>query len=960
MTIKPNSKIVMNMFQNVPLRIETNFHDQKLTLETGLLAQQATSSVIATIGQTTVMANVVIGKLDTKLDYFPLQVIYEEKMYASGKIRGSRFEKREGRPSDGAILAGRAVDRSLRSLFNPDFRNSIQVVITVLSVDEVNTPDVLAIIAGSAALSLATSDFQGPVSGVRVGLLANSKLRIKNGELDQANIQILSNDSSLSTEDYELVINPSYTQMSNSDLDLVISGDGKNIMMLEAGANIISEEIISNCLDKACAELEFLTNFQNDFIQQAQAKNLAKRIALTPVTLNPIYITYWSDFEHQIENILYSNLAKDDKSAALNVYESHHRKGLQLAKKYKTNLNPEIREELEEFDPSLTQSLLNLVESENILFEADENLYKSFQDYLKKIVQKNILKHEKRVDGRRLDETRAISCQVDVLPRVHGSSLFNRGETQVMNVLTLGTLREALTLDGMEEFEMDEKRYLHHYNFPAYSVGETGRYGSPSRREIGHGSLAEKALVPVLPTEDEFPYTMRLVSECLGSNGSTSMASTCASTLSLMAGGVPLKDMVAGVAMGLVLEQPTNNLGDLSELVIQTDNLTLKAVTADDAEFIIESLNPQVNQYLSFNAYTDINLAHKYINEGIKKMKSGDSLLMVATNQSDQKVGMFSIGSFGDSKLKNGLWLNQNFWNQGYGYEGMQALISWVEKNCTYQYIEYDAYTENIATQKIAIKCGGVLVRDSFEKYHPLKKELSKLNTYHIPHPIYTTTFKTLTDIQGLEDHLGDMDFKVTGTPLGVTAIQLDNKVAGLTPTILKQALIEAKKGRMHILDIMKDSINLPRQVVSEFAPVVAHIQVPVHKIGDVIGSGGKIIRGIEERFGTKVDLENETGKTYVYGKNPEVVNQCKEYIASLIHEFVVGDKVTAKALRIMPFGVFVSMDGTSSEGMIHISKLSNRRIEKVEDVVRVGDEFQATIIEVKSNGNVALSASFE
>jgi polyribonucleotide nucleotidyltransferase len=925
------------MFQNVPLKTETNFHGQTLTLETGLLAQQATASIIATIGETTVMANVVVGKPDFKLDYFPLQVIYEEKMYASGKIRGSRFEKREGKPSDSAILAGRAVDRSLRSLFNADFRNSVQVIITVLSVDEINPPDVLAILAGSTALSLATSSFEGPVSGVRIGLSKES-----------------------SDENLTFVVNPSYAQMIDSSIDIVISGNGADIMMLEAGANIITEEVIGKCLDKACEELEFLTNFQNEFVTQAKSKNLANQVELTQVTLDKSYTNYWADFEHQIENLIYADLSKDEKSASLNKFESHHRKALQLAKKYRTNLNPEVREELEKFDPSLTQSVLNLVESEKIILEADDNLYKAFQDYIKKIVQKNILKHEKRVDGRKLDETRVISCQVDVLPRVHGSSLFNRGETQVMNILTLGTLREALTLDGMEEFEMDEKRYLHHYNFPAYSVGETGRYGSPGRREIGHGALAEKALLPVLPNENEFPYTMRLVSECLGSNGSTSMASTCSSTLSLMAGGVPLKDMVAGVAMGLVLEQPTNNLGDLSDLIIETKNLKLRAVNLDDSQFIIDSLNPEVNKYLSFNAYYDIELAKEDVQDSIQKIKNGLSLTMLAENKQGQKIGIFSIGRFNNPVLILGLWLNQNFWSKGYGYEGVQALINWAEQNCVYNHIEYDVSIENIASQKIAQKLGGVLVKDDQEKYYPLKKQIAKIQTYHIPHPIYKPTFKTLTDIQGLEDHLGDMDFKVTGTPNGVTAIQLDNKVAGLTPQILKQALLEAKKGRLHILDVMKNCISTPRKNVSKYAPVVSSVDVPVAKIGDVIGSGGKIIRGIEERFGTKVDLENETGKTYIYGKDVETVEACRLHILSLIKEWQVGDKVIAKALRIQPFGVFVNLDGSSQEGMIHVSKLSQRRVEQPEDVVRVGDTFPATIIEIKNNGNIALSASFE
>ena len=736
------------MFNSVPLRQTITFNNQQLTLETGLLALQATASVVATIGETTVMANVVVGKVDMNIDYFPLQIIYEEKMYASGKIRGSRFEKREGKPSDNAVLAGRAVDRSLRSLFSDDFRNSVQVVITILSVDEVNSPDILAILAGSTALSLATPDFQGPVSGVRIGLVNNLK-----------------------------VVNPSYQDMASSDLDLIVSGDGQNIMMVEAGARIIDENTIGECLDIACQELQTLTDFQNNFITKAKAQNLAKQITLTSQSVDSKFYDYWDNYTRQIENIMYGEGTKEAKSTALYDYEKHHKKAMDLAKKFKQSLNEEFRTQLEEFDPSIAQTILNLIEDETDMYNADSNLFKAFHKHIGKVVKTNILERERRVDGRELNETREITCQIDVLPRVHGSSLFSRGETQVMNILTLGTLRDAQTLDGMEEFIEEEKPYIHHYNFPSYSVGETGRYGPVGRREIGHGALAERALLPVLPLESEFPYTMRLVSECLGSNGSTSMASTCASTLSLMTGGVPISDMVGGVAMGLVM--------------------------------------------------------------GIDK-------------------------------------------------------------------------------------------------------------------------FKVLTDIQGLEDHHGDMDFKVTGTTTGITAIQLDNKVAGLTPDILKQALLEAKKGRIHILDVMKKCISEPKSQISPYAKKVISLSVPMHKIRDVIGAGGKIINGLEEKFGVKIDLENETGQTYIYGKENQAVEDCKNEILSLIKEYLVGDIVLAKVLRIQPFGAFVSMDGGSMEAMIHISKMSKARIEKVEDALKLGDEVKCKVLEIKDNGNISLGVILE
>jgi polyribonucleotide nucleotidyltransferase len=758
-----------NSFQSVPLRHSITFQDQKLTLETGLLALQATSSVVATIGETTVMANVVVGKVDMNIDYFPLQIIYEEKMYASGKIRGSRFEKREGKPSDTAVLAGRAVDRSLRSLFNDNYRNSLQVVITILSVDEVNSPDILAILAGSAALSLATPDFGGPVSGVRVGLLSE-KLKA-----NSENIPLSGGDTAGigGTKEQNILINPSYLQMESSDLDLIVSGDGDNIMMVEAGANIVDEEIIGKCLDVACGELKVLTDFQNEFITLAKIKGLAKQVELTSQEIDSKYSEYWSNYTRQIENIMYGEGNKEEKSKALVVYEKHHKKALDLAKRFKQSLNQDIREELESHDSGIAQTILNLIEGEADLYNADSNLFKAFHSHVGTIVKDNILERERRVDGRRLDETRTITAQIDVLPRVHGSSLFSRGETQVLNVLTLGTLRDAQTLDGMEEFVEADKPYIHHYNFPSYSVGETGRYGPVGRREIGHGALAERALLPVLPKESDFPYTMRLVSECLGSNGSTSMASTCASSLSLMAGGVPIKDMVGGVAMGLVMSQ------------------------------------------------------------------SG--------------------------------------------------------------------------------------------------------------------SYKVLTDIQGLEDHHGDMDFKVTGTRDGITAIQLDNKVAGLTPQILKEALIESKKGRLHILDIMKECISKPKNQISQYAKKVISMTVPMHKIRDVIGSGGKVINGMQDKYGVKIDLENETGQTYIYGKENQAVEDCRSEILSMIKEYQIGDQVSAKVLRILPFGAFVSMDGGSMEAMIHISKMSKERIEKVEDALKIGQEVPCKVLEIKDNGNISL-----
>jgi polyribonucleotide nucleotidyltransferase len=957
------------MFNSVPLRHSIDFQNQKLTLETGLLALQATASVIATIGETTVMANVVVGKVDMNIDYFPLQIIYEEKMYASGKIRGSRFEKREGKPSDTAVLAGRAVDRSLRSLFNENFRNSVQVVITILSVDEVNSPDILAILAGSAALSLATSSFQGPVSGVRVGLISE-KLKVKSEKLEIVKLPLDKglaaqadwgyNGDALNNGDTEITINPSYLQMETSDLDLIVSGDGDNIMMVEAGANIVDEEIMGNCLDAACKELKVLTDFQNEFITLAKSKGLAKQVPLTAQSIDGKYYEYWKNYTHQIEAIMYGEGTKEEKNTALMDYEKHHKKALDLAKKFKQSLNDDFRKQLEELDAGIAQTVLNLVEDESDMYNADSNLFKAFHSYIGDIVKNNILKHERRVDGRRLDETRKITAQIDVLPRVHGSSLFSRGETQVLNVLTLGTLRDAQTLDGMEEFIEAEKPYIHHYNFPSYSVGETGRYGPVGRREIGHGALAERALLPVLPKESNFPYTMRLVSECLGSNGSTSMASTCASTLSLMAGGVPIKDMVGGVAMGLVMEQPKNELKDLSNVVIETERLRLRPIRIEDAQDVIDSLCPEVNQYLSFNEYHDLEMAKEFIQKRIDEMKAGTDIQLVVENKSGEFLGSVSLHGFETPILLAGLWFNKKYFNQGFGSESMPALVKWIEQNINYKYIDYKVVSGNLASEKIAQKCGGKLVQSGKKEYFQRKNKLMDLNIYHIPHPTYKPTYKVLTDIQGLEDHHGDMDFKVTGTRNGITAIQLDNKVAGLTPQILKEALIESKKGRLHILDVMKECISEPKAQISQYAQKVISLIVPMHKIRDVIGSGGKIINGLQDKFGVKIDLENETGQTYIYGKDNEMVEKCRVEILSMIKEYQVGDIVSAKVLRIQPFGAFVAMDGGSMEAMIHISKMSKERIEKVEDALKIGDVVYAKVLEIKDNGNISLGMILE
>lgn len=790
------------------IRFEGNFKDTPLILETGFLARQATSSVQATLGETTVLASVVVGK-KTKLDYLPLQVIYEERLYAAGKIKGSRFIKREGRPSDNAILTGRLIDRSLRSLFNSKIRNDIQVIITVLSIDEVHPPDTLAVLAASAALSLCTFKtedgtwdskqlFAGPVSSVRIGLKTHSfgeniipqiegLIRTANSFdevlkpleevasiLDSTNPsdqdyirqvhKIVSNKNtewanqfreleqktptlsqSQITEKYNLVpdflIQPSYDEMKLSQLDLVVSGPGQSVSMIEAGAQIIPEKILSKALDTAQEQLATLNSLQEKFISQYNQECGIKEITIHVPQPNQVYLDYWTAQTSALEQAIYSTTSKAERKVKTDeLYETHE-------STFSANLD-----------------------------EFDTNLFKkAYEAVFKSIIQDNVLTKDRRLDGRSLDQVRNIISKPGMLPRTHGSSLFQRGETQVLNILTLGTTRDAQILDGMEDFEESTKRYIHHYNFPAYSVGEIGRYYGPGRREIGHGALAEKALLPVLPSQDEFPYTMRLVSECLGSNGSTSMASTCASTLSLLDGGVPIKSHVAGIAMGVMINK----------------------------------------------------LTHEY---------------------------------------------------------------------------------------------------------------------------------KILTDIQGAEDHFGDMDFKVAGTEKGITALQLDNKVQGLSLEVIKDALSKALAGRLHILSIMKDSIQSPRNDISQYAPRVLTLSIPVDKIGEVIGPSGKIIKGLVQKFEVEIDIEDVTGNVYIYGRDSEKAEAAKAQINKIVKGFQKGDIVSGRVFRIENYGAFVKIDDTDKEGLIHISEIADKRIGKVQDVINMNDIITAKIIDVNEKGKISLS----
>ncbi|NJK70783.1 MAG: polyribonucleotide nucleotidyltransferase [Thermales bacterium] len=708
------------MFKDVSKRHEINYHGQKLILETGLLAQQATSSVLATIGETTVLAVVQVGK-ENNSDYFPLQVMYEERMYASGKIKGSRFMKREGRPSDNAVLTGRMVDRSLRSLFDPYIRNEIQVIITVLSIDEVNPPDMLSVLAASTAVNMSNiAGFVGPVSSVRIAL------------------------------DGKLIVNPSYSQIAISEAKVVLSGDGSNIMMVEAEANNLGEDQLNKAIDLANTELKILTQFQKEFLHMVDSKVEVEIVSVKP---RKEVVDFWRTQKTLFEEVVFSAEDKQTKlearnkikEEALNIVEvllAVNKRGrfenfLTFKDWFATQNNNDVEVFVSDensivINREITLALLELVNSFEMLSNLKSELENGYDVYITEIIKENVLVNKRRVDGRKLDETRRITCQVGVLGRTHGSSLFQRGETQVLNVLTIGTNRDAQLLDDMEDFEEVTKNYIHHYNFPPYSVGETGRYSGPGRREIGHGALAEKAMLPVLPDFAKFPYTLRLVSECLGSNGSTSMASVCGSSLSLMDAGVPISETVAGVAMGLVLDN------------------------------------------------------------------SGE--------------------------------------------------------------------------------------------------------------------FEVLTDIQGLEDHHGDMDFKVTGTTGGITAIQLDNKVAGLTPRILKVALDRAKEARLHILSIMNEAIDKPRKNLNKYAPSVQMINIPMEKVSEVIGPSGKVIKNIIAKTGTEIEIEDETGRALIYGNDHEKSLEALKMIEQIIKEYKTGDVVNAQIFRLEAYGAFVKIDASEKK----------------------------------------------
>lgn len=691
-------------------KFETELAGRKLTVETGRVAELANGDAIIHYGDTVVMVNVTASKEPREgIDFFPLSVDYEEKLYAVGKIPGS-FQKREGKPADKAILTSRAIDRPIRPLFPKDFRNDVCVVATVLSVEQDNSPEVCAMIGASVALSISDIPFGGPTAAVNVGYV-----------------------------DGQIVINPTVAQREHSRLKLTVAGTMEKVTMIEAGADEIPNDTMLDCIKAGHEEIKKLCKFIEG-IKEEVGKPKFEYISFA--TDKDVYAEIKENFKER----MYQDVQAQDK---------------------------EVRDaNMDKLAEDIQAYFVEKYGEEETEAKSTE-IANSIHDLEKECVREMIFKEHKRPDGRRIDEIRPLSCEVGVLPRVHGSAIFTRGQTQVLSVVTLGTKSEEQELDGLDEEE--SKRYMHQYNFPSYSVGEARPSRGPGRREIGHGALAEKALVPVIPSEDEFPYTIRVVSEVLSSNGSTSQASICGSTLALMDAGVPIKKPVAGISTGLVTSKE----------------------------------NP-------------------------------DEYVM-------------------------------------------------------------------------------------------------------------------LTDIQGIEDFFGDMDFKVGGTKDGITAIQVDIKNDGLTYDIIKEAFERTKVARDYILDeIMKPQIAEPRAELSKYAPRIITTTINVDKIKDVIGPGGKMINKIIDATGVKIDIE-EDGRVCIYTDDAENGKKALKMIEDIAKDIEVGKVYDGKVTRIMNFGAFVDIGG-GREGLLHISKISNKRVEKVEDVLAVGDEIKVKVYEIDNQDRINLT----
>jgi polyribonucleotide nucleotidyltransferase len=678
---------------------------RKLTIETGKMAQLANGSCLIRYGDTVILSTATASAAPREgIDFFPLSVDYEERLYSVGKIPGG-FIKREGKPSEKAILTSRVIDRPIRPLFPKNLRNDVVVVNTVLSVDQDNTPEVAAMIGSSVALSISDIPFNGPIGGIVLGLV--------NGEI---------------------VLNPNAEQRKESSMYVTLAGTKEKITMIEAGANEVPEDTMLKAIKSGHDEIKRVVDFINGIVAEIGKPKFSYQSFEVPEELFNAVREY--AYEGMREAVLATDKQVRDEKIA--------------------NLTEDVKQHFAENYPEMAATF-------------DQAVYK----LEKKVVREYILKEGKRVDGRALDEIRPLSAEVGVLPRTHGSGLFQRGQTQVLTTVTLGALGDVQVLDGVDLEE--RKRYMHHYNFPGYSVGEAKTSRGPGRREIGHGALAERALEPVLPNEEEFPYAIRLVSEVLMSNGSTSQGSVCGSTLALMDAGVPIKEPVAGISAGLVID--------------------------------------------------------------------------------DENPGRFV----------------------------------------------------------------------------------------------------TFMDIQGIEDFFGDMDFKVAGTKNGITAIQMDIKVNGLTEEIIKQAFELTKKGRLKILDeVILKTISEPHKELSQYAPKIFTTSIDPDKIRDVIGPGGKIINRIIAETGVKIDIEDD-GKVFVATSDEKAGRRAMQIIEGIASDVVPGQIFMGKVMRIMNFGAFVEFL-PGKEGLVHISKLDKKRVEKVEDVVKVGDDILVKVMEVDKQGRINLS----
>ncbi|MBI2023136.1 polyribonucleotide nucleotidyltransferase [Candidatus Giovannonibacteria bacterium] len=685
-------------------KFTTEVGGRTLTAEFTDLAHQANGSCLVTYGGTIVLATAVQAKSAREgIDFFPLTVDFEEKFYAAGRILGSRFVRREGKASDEAVLTSRLIDRSIRPLFNSKTRNEVQVIVLALSVDEENEPDIPAIIATS--LSLGTSDilWDGPIGAVRVSKIGQ-----------------------------KYIINPTYKEIEEAELDTIICGKDGKVNMIEAGAKEITEADMQEALELAVSEIDKLTAWQADIIKKMGQKKVEPHIVSVPSDIAQV-------FRKRIMAKLEESIYIKEK---LNRYEAMN--------ELKTEWLGICVEEFPDFSPHVAATL--------------------FEDTIDEIVHKNIIESEKRPDGRGSKQIRPLSAKAHILPRVHGSAVFYRGETHILSAATLGAPRDVQLIEGMEI--RAKKRFMHHYNFPPFSVGEIKPMRGPARRDIGHGHLAERALSAIIPDPESFPYTIRVVSETLSSNGSSSMGSVCASSLALMDAGVPIKDIAAGIAMGLMMHD---------------------------------------------------------------------------------------------------------------------------------------------------------------EKH-----------------------YKVLTDIQGPEDHHGDMDFKVAGTKNGITAVQMDVKVAGIPLKIMKEAFIQAKEARLEILEVIKSELAAPRPELSEFAPRILKMQINPDKIRDVIGAGGKVINSIIESTGCEIDIEQD-GTVFITAPRVENLKAAEEQIISLTKEFVPGEETRGIVTRIFPFGAMVEI-APHQEGLVHVSELANFRVNQVTDVVSPGDEVPVKIIGVDEKGRLNLS----